>query len=375
MPSVVRLSSKVIPTRRTIVTMTVMIVRRETRTPLTSSCLVRNGYGSPPLFSPLPPPRPPPPPAARLAPREDPAHDPRAEGEVHEAHDGEEERERERHEGEEAPEGDRVDCVLDSLAHAFRLLGSHADVGGFEVPHGGELLRGSVKGDPAAAPHDVGAVGDLDRARGVLLDEEHRHAFLAELLENLEHLVDDQRRQPERGLVEEEELRPGEQRPGDCELLLLAAGELRARPVEEAPQHGEALAHLLDVGLRLLSVLARRRSDAQVLADREPAEDAPVLRHERDAETEDRIGREADDRPACECDVARGGPEDAGDRPERRRLAGAVVAHEADQLALLDLERELLDGRAAALGYGEVSEPEHSPLPSRRGTRRSPPRS
>ena len=46
--------------------------------------------------------------------------------------------------------------------------------------------------------------------------------------ERLEQRLDDERREAERGLVEQQDLGPGDQRPRDRELLLLAARE-RAR--------------------------------------------------------------------------------------------------------------------------------------------------
>ena len=61
-----------------------------------------------------------------------------------------------------------------------------------------------------------------------------------QLLQDLEHLVDDERRQPERRLVEQQELRAREQRAGDRELLLLPARELRARLAEVASEDFEA---------------------------------------------------------------------------------------------------------------------------------------
>ena len=109
-------------------------------------------------------------------------------------------------------------------------------------------------------------------------------AFLLQLLEDLEHLVDDQRREPERRLVEEQQLRPREQRARDRELLLLAARELRARPVvvtARAPRSARTCCLMSASASR--AVLAAEVPICEVLADGEPAEDAPVLRNERDA--------------------------------------------------------------------------------------------
>src|SRR5438552_11336521 len=78
----------------------------------------------------------------------------------------------------------------------------HADVRSLEVAAPGELLRRAVQVDAAAGTHHVGAVRDLDRAGGVLLDEQHRDAVLAQSVEDFEHAVDHQRCEPEGRLVE-----------------------------------------------------------------------------------------------------------------------------------------------------------------------------
>src|SRR5207253_3150302 len=61
-----------------------------------------------------------------------------------------------------------------------------------------------------------------------LLDEQDADAALADLQERLEDDVDELRREPERGLVEQQHVGPGGERARDRELLLLPAGE-RAR--------------------------------------------------------------------------------------------------------------------------------------------------
>src|SRR2546421_262511 len=97
-------------------------------------------------------------------------------------------------------------------------------VRGREVLHPQDLLlRARVRDAPRAK--DVGAVGELDGAGGGLLHEQDRDALLVELLEHVEDDVDHDRRQAKRGLVQEEQARPREERTRDRELLLLAAGK------------------------------------------------------------------------------------------------------------------------------------------------------
>src|SRR5205085_9835247 len=115
------------------------------------------------------------------------------------------------------------------------------------------------------------------------------HALLMELLQGLEDTVDDQRREAERGLVEEQEPWSRKERTRNGELLLLSAGERRGAAIEEAAERREPLAHLLDVAVGLAPVLAHRGANPEVLADGQPAEDPPVLRYQSDPQPQDRV--------------------------------------------------------------------------------------
>ena len=68
----------------------------------------------------------------------------------------------------------------------------------------------------------VDAIGDLECLVDVLLDDEDRRALRLDDRDGLVHLLDDDRRQPERDLVEQQQSRVGHQRPPDRERLLLA---------------------------------------------------------------------------------------------------------------------------------------------------------
>src|SRR5262245_35957252 len=72
----------------------------------------------------------------------------------------------------------------------------------------------------------VRVVGDLQRLGGVLLDHQDRLTEPAEALDDAEDLLEHERRQAERGLVEQDEPRLEEQRPRHLQHLLLAAGEI-----------------------------------------------------------------------------------------------------------------------------------------------------
>jgi hypothetical protein len=80
--------------------------------------------------------------------------------------------------------------------------------------------------------------------------------------------------------------------------------------------------------------------EVEVLAHGELRPQLPPLRDERDPELGARGGRQLHERAAAEANVARARRPDAGDRPERGGLPGAVRAEERHDLALAHLERE-----------------------------------
>ncbi len=108
----------------------------------------------------------------------------------------------------------------------------------------------------------------------------------------------------------------GGERAGDRELLLLAAGEVAAAPLQHRPEDREELEQL---------VRQRRRSrlvgqaHGEVLRDREAAEDLAPLRHVADAPAHALVRRLAGDVVAVERDR----PERTGTTPIR--LFSSVV--------------------------------------------------
>ena len=128
---------------------------------------------------------------------------------------------------------------------------------------------------------------DRDRALRALLDEQDAEAALADRREHVEDDVDDGRREPERRLVEQQDVGLGDERAGDRELLLLAARERAGVPAAELLDDREELEDAAQRRCASPPRAARREAEAQVLLDRQLAEDAPALRHERDAVARD----------------------------------------------------------------------------------------
>jgi hypothetical protein len=76
-----------------------------------------------------------------------------------------------------------------------------------------------------------------------------------------------------------------------------------------------------------------------------------LVGHERQAALG--LQRVLDDVVAIDADLPRAWAEDAGERPQRRRLAGAVGADQTDDLARGDGERQVVD-RGEGAGGGRL---------------------
>ena len=119
---------------------------------------------------------------------------------------------------------------------------------------------------------------------------------------------------------------------------------------------------------------AGQRADHDVLGHGEIGEGLELLEGARDAAAGDAVGPQAGDLAAVEEDAAGVGRLEAGDQVEQRRLAGAVGADDAEDLALVDIEGDVgVGGEAAeALGHAfDVEQQAHVRLPPRRRMRSS----
>ena len=204
----------------------------------------------------------------------------------------------------------------------------------------------------------------------VVGDEQERPGELVELLLEPVHGVGVE---VVRGLVEQEQVRPGQERAGDRDPLPRSARQIRygavpllhPEPVEEPPRlvRGVPAAEVLDAlrqhrelgeeplvgGLvpRGLEPRCRRR----VRVERRPERRARHLELGRDAGTlgEGRLLRQIGHRgAAAELDLAPIRLGDARQHLHERGLARAVDADQAEPLPFLDRERQLLEDGSAA---------------------------
>ena len=76
-----------------------------------------------------------------------------------------------------------------------------------------------------ALGENIGAAGDFEALHHVLLDEQNGDAVGVDARDQRKQFLDQQRRQPERRLIENEQPRLGHQAAADGEHLLFAAGQ------------------------------------------------------------------------------------------------------------------------------------------------------
>src|SRR2546423_3470659 len=208
----------------------------------------------------------------------------------------------------------------------------------------GKPRRGAREDDRALVHHEH-APSDLRGEAEVLLDEQDRESGRAQPLKDIADLLDELRREPLRGLVEEKHGGVSDKRACDREHLLLPAGQLVASHRATAGEDREELHHL---GL-VPAIRDRPRGDGDVLADAQIAEDAPALRNERDARARDPVWRRAGEVGPAHRDAPASGSDETGDRRDRRGLPRAVAADERDGFPSGDLEIDALQHVAFAV--------------------------
>src|SRR5918992_3243989 len=215
----------------------------------------------------------------------------------------------------------------------------------------------------------------------VVLDDQDRHALVPDPGDELHQPPLLRGVPPRRRLVQEEELGLGGQGPGDLHPPLVSVGEVPGQLVGELVD-----SHELELLLRLLLPVVllpahlRRPENGledtlammgigphdHVLHGRHVLEQADVLERPSDPQPGDLVGLPlpwneperagGEDLLAVEPDRAHGGGEDPRDQVEQGGLAGSVRPDEAEDLAFLDDDLDLLERGEAAESLGDVSD-------------------
>src|SRR5216684_8690149 len=141
--------------------------------------------------------------------------------------------------------------------------------------------RGVAVEHHAAVLQDVAVMGVAQRHVGVLLGQQDRDLLaLVEVLDDLEDLLDELRRQAHRRLVEQDGGGPAHQGAADRRHLLLAARGVASLAGAPVPEPREVVVDLLEVVGDLAALAAVDESAGQqVLLDREMAEAMAALHH------------------------------------------------------------------------------------------------
>src|ERR1035437_8597804 len=259
--------------------------------------------------------------------------------------------------GPASAEGARVGTPADSIASTatsaavFALMGILIDdpsgvvrvaldpqVLGTNLVVGANGLRVAVE-DDAPFADDVRGVGDRERQRQVLLDEHDREPGLLETAHRALELAYDQRSQPFRRLVHQQQYRVRHKGAPDRDHLLFAAAELPAVVRGTFSQAREHPVHGLQ---RPASDPSRQAAEPQVLLDGERGEDAAPLRDQADAAARYRVRGEPFDRLAGKTDMPRPRRGEADHRTDERRLPHTVAAEQRGDASALGLQRDAL---------------------------------
>src|SRR5579859_3394973 len=183
------------------------------------------------------------------------------------------------------------------------VIAAPPEIGGADRRAVEQFGRRSARADRAGF-EQIGAVDDLQYLPDILLDDQHGEAQFADMAQEREHLLDNDRREAGGGFVEQEELRLRHQCPADRAHLLLAA---RQRAGELAAPLFEAREEVVDEGETLAEFGARganEGADAQIVLDAHARKEPAVFRDMRDAELDDAVCRQAQQILAVERDAA-----------------------------------------------------------------------
>src|SRR5262249_52044231 len=253
---------------------------------------------------------------------------------------------------EAAAQDDDFHAHEDSTGPAPARRSLPAEIKTLDLGVGEQALAGAFEAVPSEL-EDVSSIGDGERARGILLDGRQRGPGVLQLGQLLEDQRQELRRQPQRGLVEQDQRWRRHERPPDGHHLLLATGH---RPRLLSP----ALAQDRKQRVDLLEGLAHSRSVVlDVRAHLEVFEhghlrkhDAP-LGHIGETTAEDEVGSEPADLLAVEANGARARMQEANDGLERGRLARTVGPDDAHDFTGVDVEREAVEDVDLAVPGGD----------------------
>ena len=272
--------------------------------------------------------------------------------------------------GAEVPDGEHRRLVAKVRAHVPARLPADDQVDELLWRRVGDVAHA----DRASVAEHDDAVGDLEHLVEAVGDVDHADAALAKLAQHREQVADVLRGQARRRFVEHEEVALDGERPGDRDHRLLRPGQApdAHRRREVATDPGECLPRRPLAGAPVDERAAARVATGHrdVLADAHPLDQAEVLVDERDRLAHAGVAGRVPVGHAVDDDVARVRRVDAAEDLDQRRLPGAVLPEERDDLAAPDVHRHVGQRPRAAERFRHVVE--EQPVGQCRGRSRRP---
>src|ERR1700676_1430771 len=132
-------------------------------------------------------------------------------------------------------------------------------------------------------------------------------------------------------------------------------------------QRRKQLVCLLDRDSLVRAIATPETTEAEILIDRQLADDAMTFRNVADPEASDRLGGSAHQLKVAEHHRTMTGFDEPGDRPDQRGLAGAGGSQHGGDAALGNRKRHLVERDDASVRDREIADLKHA-QPSVRGT-------
>ncbi|MDK9695114.1 MAG: hypothetical protein OEL76_01840 [Siculibacillus sp.] len=205
--------------------------------------------------------------------------------------------------------------------------------------------------EPAGLVHDADAVGDGQRDLLIVGDVDHRDAELLLQLTDLEaHLLAQVGVEVVERLVEEEERRLGDQGAGECDALLLAAGELRGharlepREADLTDRPPRPPIAFIGAGAGDLERVGDVVGDAHVRPHRIVLED-----HAEPAAVGGHVGPVARHQAVADPDRPGVGSLEPGEEPHQHRLAASRRSEQREALARLHRQIQAMEYLSAPI--------------------------
>src|SRR5262249_42853766 len=196
----------------------------------------------------------------------------------------------------------------------------------------------------------------------VLLDQQYREPFFLQGADRLPKTLNDDRREPFRWLVHDQAVGIRHQRTPDRQHLLLAAGQGLGTLVAALMQARKKFVDTLQIPAVTIRATLRNK---EIFLNSQRRKYPPSLRDETHAATHCLERWRLGDLTPLEHDAAATRRIKADNRIDQRSLADAVAAKQAEDLALLEFQRQAMQNmRVAVIGVDVVDfEDRHQSVP------------